>query len=377
MFLRTRIHTHERGFLHQGQEYVRALSPGVHWAWGFGLRVVRASTRQVVFQSPDLELYLRDPQVWTDLVVIDLRQHERALVWVDGRLQAVHGPSEQGGRFAYWKDLHEVIVEVHPVHEVRLVHPRLEAVLATQAGQRELLEVVVPAGHRGLLFVDERLHEELGPGRYAVWRAAGRVNAQVLDLREVTLDVAGQEILTKDKVSLRLNLVAVYRVTDPRGAAEATGNLQGAIYRDLQLALREAVGGRSLDDLLAAKEQVGREVHAAVEARARALGVALGHVGVRDVILPGEMKTLLNQVIEAEKRAQAALIQRREETAATRALLNTARLVEQSPTLLRLKELETAERIAASVDSLQLVGNDLESVLRRMIPAPRGDAASA
>ena len=374
MFLRTRIGRHERGFLHTAGEYVRFLRPGVHWSWGFGHSVVRASTRQVVFQSPELELYLRDPQVWEDLVVVDLRQHERALVWIDGRLQAVLGPSEQGGRFAFWKDLHEVQVDVHQVSEVRLDHPRLDAVLATREGQRELLEVVVPAGHRGLLYVDERLREELTPGRYAVWRGAGRVNAQILDLREVTLDVAGQEILSKDKVSLRLNLVAAYRVHDPRAAAEATGNLQAALYRDLQLALREAVGTRTLDDLLSAKEKVGREVHAVVEPRARALGVSLGSVGVRDVILPGEMKTLLNQVIEAEKRAQAALIERREETAATRALLNTARLIEQSPTLLRLKELETAEKIAASVDQLQLVGGDLDSVLRRLIPGQRAEA---
>lgn len=368
MFLRTRIGRHERGFLHTQGEYARLLRPGVHWTWGFGHSVVRASTRQVALETADLELYLRDPQVWEDLVVVDLRQHERALVWIDGRLHAVLGP---GARSAFWKDLHEVTVEVHAVSEVRLAHARLDAVLGTKDGQRELLEVVVPAGHRGLLYVDERLHEELGPGRYAVWRGVGRVNAQVIDLREVTLDVAGQEILSKDKVSLRLNLVAAYRVHDPRAAAEATGNLQAALYRELQLALREAVGTRSLDDLLAAKEKVGLEVHAAVEPRARGLGVALGSVGVRDVILPGEMKTLLNQVIEAEKRAQAALIERREETAATRALLNTARLIEQSPTLLRLKELETAEKIAASVDQLQLVGGDLDSVLRRLIPGPK------
>lgn len=368
MFIRTRIGRHERGFLHAGGEYARYLRPGVHWAWGFGRSVEKVSTRSAAFTSPHLDLYLRDPQVWEDLVVIDLRQHERALVWLDGRFHTLHAPGDQGGRFAYWKDLAEVKVEVHDVYEVALVHPRLEAILATAAAKRELLEVIVPAGHKGLLYVDERLHEELAPGRYAYWRAAGRVVAQVVDLRETTLDVSGQEILTKDKVSLRVNLVAAYRVTDPRVAAEATSNLQAALYRELQLSLREAVGCRSLDDLLAAKEQVGKDVRAAVEPRARAMGVQLGSTGVRDVILPGEMKTLLNQVIEAEKRAQASLIQRREETAATRALLNTARLIEQSPTLLRLKELESAEKIASSVESIQLVGGDIEQVLKRMIP---------
>ena len=86
-------------------------------------------------------------------------------------------------------------------------------------------------------------------------------------------------------------------------------------------------------------------------------------VGVKDVILPGEMKTILNQVVEAEKRAQANLIQRREETAAMRSLLNTARLMDDNPTLLRLKELETLEKVTEKVDKLTVFGG-LEGVLK-------------
>jgi regulator of protease activity HflC (stomatin/prohibitin superfamily) len=90
-------------------------------------------------------------------------------------------------------------------------------------------------------------------------------------------------------------------------------------------------------------------------------------VGVKDVILPGEMKTILNQVVEAEKVAQANLIRRREETAATRSLLNTARLMEENPTLLRLKELETLEKVTEKVGSLTVYGG-LEGVLKNMVP---------
>lgn len=92
-------------------------------------------------------------------------------------------------------------------------------------------------------------------------------------------------------------------------------------------------------------------------------GIELRNVGVKDVILPGDMKDILNQVVEAEKASQANIIKRLEETAATRSLLNTARLMEQNPTLLRLKELEVLEKVTEKVDRLTVFGG-LEGVLK-------------
>jgi regulator of protease activity HflC (stomatin/prohibitin superfamily) len=103
------------------------------------------------------------------------------------------------------------------------------------------------------------------------------------------------------------------------------------------------------------------------------LGLAVSSVGVKDVILPDEMKTILNQVVEAEKRAQANLIQRREETAATRSLLNTARLMEENRTLLRLKELETLEKVTEKIDKLTVYGG-LEGVLKDVVRIAQPEA---
>jgi regulator of protease activity HflC (stomatin/prohibitin superfamily) len=100
-----------------------------------------------------------------------------------------------------------------------------------------------------------------------------------------------------------------------------------------------------------------------VRAQAANYGLMVESVGVKDVILPGEMKDILNQVVQAEKAAQANLIKRREETAATRSLLNTAKLMEENPVLLRLKELESLEKITEKVDKLTVFGG-LEGVLR-------------
>jgi regulator of protease activity HflC (stomatin/prohibitin superfamily) len=155
-------------------------------------------------------------------------------------------------------------------------------------------------------------------------------------------------------------------VLDAVKARATVSNFVDYVYKELQFALREAVGMRTLDELLTDKGIVDREV-AASAAKLEAIGLAVRSVGVKDVILPGEMKTILNQVVEAEKLAQANLIRRREETAATRSLLNTARLMEENPTLKRLKELETLEKIVEKVDKIT-VYNGLEGVLKNMVP---------
>ncbi len=108
------------------------------------------------------------------------------------------------------------------------------------------------------------------------------------------------------------------------------------------------VGARELDTFLADKDAVARELEEAVRQRAQALGLELVAVGIRDVILPGDMKDLMNKVTEAKKAAEANLIVRREETAAMRSQANTAKLLADNPTLMRLRELEVLEKVAAS-----------------------------
>jgi len=141
-------------------------------------------------------------------------------------------------------------------------------------------------------------------------------------------EVTAQEILAKDRVGIRVTLTAFTRVIDPEKAALAAGDVANALYRLVQFAIREAVATRTLDEILVARDTIDREVRAFVTERAGALGVEIGEIGVKDVILPGDVRDLLNKVVEAERTAKANLIRRQEETAATRSLLNTARLME-------------------------------------------------
>jgi regulator of protease activity HflC (stomatin/prohibitin superfamily) len=180
------------------------------------------------------------------------------------------------------------------------------------------------------------------------------------------MEVAGQEILTRDKVSLRVNLTALWQVLDAVKARATLTNFVEYVYKELQFALREAVGARTLDELLGDKGALDREIGAQVAGKIEAYGIAVRTVGVKDVILPGEIKTILNQVVEAEKVAQANVIRRREETAATRSLLNTARLMDENPTLMRLKELETLEKVTEKIDKLTVFGG-LDGVLKDVV----------
>lgn len=214
-----------------------------------------------------------------------------------------------------------------------------------------------------LLIVDGAFERLLGPGLHAFWKYQRVIKVEQADRRVQAMEVTGQEILTRDKVSLRVNLTALWQIEDVVLARTSVTEVTDSVYKTLQFALRAVIGTRTLDELLADKGLLDREILAGAVAGLAVQGVAVRSVGVKDVIVPGEMKTILNQVVEADKRAQANLIQRREETAAMRSLLNTARLMDDNPTLLRLKELETLEKITEKVDKLTVFGG-LEGVLK-------------
>ena len=143
-----------------------------------------------------------------------------------------------------------------------------------------------------------------------------------------------------------------------------------ALYREAQLTLRASVGGRTLDALLSDKDAVGQEVREILSRRASEFGVTVRGVGLRDVILPGEMKSILNQVIEAQKQAEANLIRRREETAAARSQANTAKVLADNPVLARMKELEALQEILKGSKTTFILGQgDLVEQVRGLTAA--------
>lgn len=348
-FLFPKIREFERGLLFRNKEFRGVLRPGRHLMVDplWQIRVKTVSVRQPWLSDPDLEVIVRSGALGDEARVLDLEQNERALVWINGRFAVVVPP----GLSAVWTVFQRVRVEVVDARQIRLQHPELQFILEGDGATAHLEKVTVENGYCGLVFVNGELVEELGPGAYAFWRNVARVRVLHVDMREQVADVAGQEIMTADKVTLRLNALVTYRVTDARRAVTDSEDFEQTLYRQAQLALREVVGARELDALLRDRDKVAEELLGEVRGRVTKLGLEVTNLGIRDVILPGDMKDLLNKVTEAKKAAEASLITRREETAAMRSQANTARILENNPTLMRLRELEVLEKVA---DNAQL-----------------------
>jgi regulator of protease activity HflC (stomatin/prohibitin superfamily) len=355
MFHRYHIKPHERGLLFREGELIGVLRPGVHWYLDplFKLKLEIASTRNAWLAHRDLEFMIKSGKLAGEAVILELKDHERALVWIDGRFSGVVGT----GDWAIWNEF-DVRIEIVDARPMQLVHAELATILASSKATSLLEWHHVEPGHAAVWFRNGAYQATLGPGTYAFWKGVGTLKFVTVDLKEQVLDISGQEIMTADKVTLRLNALVAYRITDAlRAVTEVDGTAQ-ALYRAAQLALREAVGAKELDTLLAGKESLAAELSTALTPRAAELGVAIASVGVKDVILPGDMKELMNKVTEAKKAAEASLITRREETAAMRMQANTAKILESSPTLMKLKELEVLEKVAGKANLTVLLGEE-------------------
>jgi hypothetical protein len=345
MLKTVKIHSYEVGLWFHDNEFKGLLGKGRHWFFDplnrDGVEVV--SQREPWLVHEKLDMIVKSGALENRAVVLDLKDYQRALVWIDGRFSHILPP----GLYAYWTTCREVTTEVIDARRVRFEHPDLLVIVQSARAGCVLDSYAVEQGHMGVLFEEGRFTETLGPGRYAFWKNVAKVALVPVDMRETMLDVSGQEIITADKVTLRLNAVVTYRVTDARQAVSTTPDVRQALYREVQLALRTIVGARELDQFLTDKDAVARELEGTVRGRVGALGLEVVSAGIRDVILPGDMKDLMNKVTEAKKAAEANLIVRREETAAMRSQANTAKLLEGNPTLMRLRELEVLEKVAA------------------------------
>jgi regulator of protease activity HflC (stomatin/prohibitin superfamily) len=345
-FKRYRIRTYEMGLLFREGEFRGLLTAGKHWFVDLlgNVRVDVVSQRDPWLVHPQLDLIVKSGALQDRAVVLDLRDHERALVWIDDRFSHIL----PAGQYAYWTGQKRVRVEVLDARQVRFEHDQFKVIVRSPQAGRVLDVCVVQRDHVGVLFVDGRYAETLPPGEYAFWKGPADARVVEVDLRETMVDVSGQEIMTADKVTLRLNAVVTYKIVDARRTISQTDDVRQALYRETQLVLRSVIGARQLDPFLTDKDAVAGEIEESVRRRAGELGLEIASVGIRDVILPGDMKDLMNKVTEAHKAAEANLIARREETAAIRSQANTAKLLADSPTLMRLRELEVLEKIASA-----------------------------
>jgi len=367
MFTRIIVGDNERVLLARNKRFSRILGPGEYriFTLGLGIEQERFNTRDLVFTSDWANFIVKErPEIAGEyFTVIETSDSQVAVIAVERKLVRVIAP---GKRVLFWKGVLEVTFELIDVREAPEVPVRLLAPLARLGRESQAVFALVDEGKRGLVYIDGRLVRELGAGTYAFWNAIAAPRIDVVETRRQTVEVPGQEILTKDKVTIRVNISAVFEVTNAAVARSGAKDVSELLYRTLQIAVRQTLGKRALEEILAEKVDIDEAVSTEVRREMETFGVTVGSIAIKDIILPGDIREILNQVVTAEKQAQANLIRRREETAATRSLLNTAKLMEDNPLLVRLKELETLEKIADKVDKITVVGG-LNSLLERTV----------
>ena len=356
--LRVTVKDGERAFLMRNGRFEQVLAPGGYTLFDIKHElnvelhnVVRAefpAERYAVLKSarPDLVADLFEP--------VETKAEELAIVSLDGRPLHLMGPWQTR---VFWKVATRVEVERIDVASDVKVKPKHLGMVARERNTL-VAEHVVENHEAGLLYVEGRLVERLAPGRHAFWTSGRKIEVKRLDLRPQAVEITAQEMLTKDRIALRVTLTAFRRIVDPELVVTKVPDVDAYLYRLVQFAIREAVASRTLDDVLSAKNTLDAELRAYVRERIAETGIEVAELGVKDVILPGEIRELVNKVVEAERTAKANLIRRQEETAATRSLLNTAKLMEDNPLLLRLKELESIERLVEKVGRIDLHAGD-------------------
>ena len=378
LMLNVTVKDGERALLTRNGQLVRVLAPGKHRLFD-PLHELKAEVLDVVRSEFPADRYAVLKAARPDLAAelfeaIETKADEIAIVSLDGR--PVHLMTPWQVR-VYWKVATRIDVERIDVS----ADPRVGARHLTMIERNRstvVMEAVVENHEAGLLYVEGRLVERLAPGRHAFWTVGRKIEVKRLDLRPQAVEITAQEMLTKDRIALRVTLTAFRRIADPERAVAVVANVDEWLYRLVQFAIREAVASRTLDEVLSAKNALDAELRAFVRERLAETGIEVTELGVKDVILPGEVRELVNKVVEAERVAKANLIRRQEETAATRSLLNTAKLMEDNPLLLRLKELESIERLVEKVGRIDLhagEGAGFDALLTKLVRLKAPDAA--
>ncbi|MDF2379940.1 slipin family protein [Nostoc ellipsosporum NOK] len=362
---RITVNKWQRAFVFRDGEFQRMLGPGKYWL-GWKDRATIVDITEDFKPVTSLQILLQERHFTDAVDVVDVKDGQIALRFEQGLLTAVMNT----GRYVFWKNINDyrfVFADIASVH----IQEQFDAALLQHPLLAPYVRTITIEGHeKGLLFIGGQYSGTLDSGTYYWWKNNIPVQVTRADMRQQVLEMTGQEILTKDKATLRITASGRYQIVDVEKAILKNREYDKQLYAAFQLALRQYVGNFSLDELLESKEDLSAVVLKQVQLVAAELGVNVAGFGIRDIILPGEMRDILNQVLMAEKKAQAQSIIRREETASTRSLLNTARLMEDNQMLWKLKEMEYVEKIAEKIGHLSVNGTGelLEQMKSLFVP---------
>src|SRR3954471_22498678 len=181
-------------------------------------------------------------------------------------------------------------------------------------------EIIIKDTHRGLWYEDGVLRRLLEAGRYELpadrfgltGRRRGHKGEVVLvDVRGRARTIKGQEILTSDKVAIRVSILVQFRVVDPRAAVHVVANYEERLYSDVQLAARRSLASMSLEEILTNRNRLSEDILRDVKESAAGYGVAIVRADVKDLVFPGNVQEVMNRVLVAERTSQAQLVDAR------------------------------------------------------------------
>jgi regulator of protease activity HflC (stomatin/prohibitin superfamily) len=179
-------------------------------------------------------------------------------------------------------------------------------------------EIIIKDTHRGLWYEDGKLVKVADAGRYLIPRPINLgfyrrplVEIVVVDVRERDLTIKGQEILTADKVAIRVSILVQFRVSDPTAAMHQVANYENRLYSDVQLAARRSLASMSLEEILTNRNRLSEDILSDVKESAAGYGVTILRADIKDLVFPGNLQEIMNRVLAAERNSQAQLVETR------------------------------------------------------------------
>ena len=348
------INQNQCGFLMKDGIFIKTLYCGKYWYPGMlGYQVVIEKMEGCVgFGTLPAEVLLQD-QTFADKVLhIKIPEGHIGILRLNGVVQQVLTEPV----YLYWNNWNRYDYELLDMREPKMKAEITKSYLA-HIPLKYYKKIEIKTGETGVLYFDNQMVGELAAGTYFYWTYAKDVVCQVIDLRARSIEINGQEILTADRIGIRVNLLCTYRVTQVKRMLETIKNQEAQIYACVQLVVREYIGKYRLDEILEQKEEISGFICTQLKEVQDDYCIEFLTVGIKDIILPGEIREIMNTVLIAERKAQANVITRREEVASTRSLLNTAKLMDENKTLYKLKELECLERICMQVGNINVAGS--------------------
>lgn len=204
-----------------------------------------------------------------------------------------------------------------------------------------LMRAVIFEHERGVVYRQGKFHRVLQPGSY--WLYARFEKLQKVDIRARFITIPGQDVLSSDNISVKVSVAVNFKVDDPFKALNNAFNYSESLYSILQLELRDLFGSTPIDELLVKRKQIGISLFEKSKEKAAELGMVLLSADIKDIMLPGDLKNIFAQIINARNEGLAALERARGESAALRNLANASKLLENNPALLQLRILHALE----------------------------------